>query len=254
MKVYELINESTKNETILANVASELYTKISDIINSGQAPTEVIGKHEFPYTGALGKLRTLVNSKTMGYLYNRLGNITINIDIDSSSPGAISGGKFSDWGGKTQVDLDVKNLVNNNTDSSLISIIVHELKHALDSSLAKGKGSVRKSNKHTTTQDVYLDRKTEINARFSQAAMAMKEQIDKFPGDKISNKELMNTIILPTLHKYDLSNIFKTDSEHPLRGAYTLFGRDSSNMQSVHPMDNKYFRKLISRMYRYANE
>lgn len=258
MKVDELLNESTTGEKIISNIAHELYLKIKQLIESGNTPTESIGGQEFPHSGEIGKLRDLVNTKTLGKLYNRLGQVTIEITADTVSG---NDGTYS-YTNKPVITIEVGKLANHHKDAGMSSVIAHELKHALDDSVTKGirnRGTSKpahltRSHKATTKQDVYLDKEIEINARFTQAAMDMKAQIDKYGGDTISNAVLMSDIILPTLHKWDLSKIFKTTSDNPMRGLYTMFGRDVHGVQSVHPMDNKYFRKLLSRMYKYANE
>lgn len=257
MKVNELLNETSAHETILSNVANELYLKIKELVHSDNPPVEVIGGQEFMYSGEIGKLKELVNSKTLGRLYTRLGQVTIELLYGSNK----NKGEY-DYIGKPVITIFVSDLVETGNDEGMASTLAHELKHALDDSVNKGIRNRHdsktnygmRSNKHTTKQDRYMDQEIEINARFTEAAMVMKKKIDEYGDDKISNSTLMHSIILPILHDFQLSKIFKTTSDNIMRGAYEIFGGNASSIQSVHPMDNKYFRKLLSRMYKYARE
>lgn len=243
MKVYELMESST-NEHIISTIASKLTTAIMDKINS-ESLGDIVMRG-----GNVGTISSLIGSKTTGPLYNRLGKVKIDLyaakdgDMGYASKGQIS---INIYGGKKK---------------TIKSVLVHELKHALeysqtkddahDTMLTPGKGTnkpgdISKDQDFTTA---YHRRGTEINARISQAMQATINAVDKLDGKDISNEKLAE-IILSKLTKYQLQTVFKSNKDTIMT---QVFGRPSPPHGMFHPTDNKQYRKIIGRVFKYVKE
>lgn len=245
MKVYELL-ESTSTERIISSLADDLAA----VLLKKQANGEFTGeRHDLVGTN-VGHLSKLVGSKKMGSLYNRLGKVKVEV---YNSPASDTAGEAR----KGQIDLNL----HNTNQKKLASFAVHELKHVLDYSYTKNDhaGMVKPHKETNNPEDAdkdhdsttkYHRRKTEINARLSQAFKSTLSAIDKLEGKDVSNKELLD-IILSRLTKYELQTIFKSDKQTIMTHA---FGRPVPTNAVFHPTDNKYYRKLINRLYKYAKE
>lgn len=254
MRVQELLTERHEYEDIIQQASSLLADKLVTMAEKDELPSIELGDRTFRGEGELGKLKDLIGSKPLGKLYNRLGNTVVSI----TSSATADKGTFNRFGHGPAIRINLHEIMRNmnrrDGEEEIASTIAHELKHALDDSLSGRrvtgtKFSLRKPVRHASTDDYYSEQ-TEVNARLTQAAREIRQQTTERGGD-ISNDQLMDTIILPTLKKHRLADIFTDDSGNPLRGVYEIFGRPFVH-RSSYPMDNKQFRKIVGRMYDYA--
>lgn len=122
------------------------------------------------------------------------------------------------------------------------SWLTHELRHALDDYLYNitddkpNKGTIlsKPIDDEQDESDAYLKSRTEITARMSQAQNSLTKQITKYNISELSNRRLEN-MVLQALYHYDLVHIF-----------------NNPNSQSPDYMNNKYFKKLLNQLYKYA--
>lgn len=245
MKVYELF-ESNKNEQVINSIASALAPKILKMVRSGKMD-------ELPMTGGkVGTISSILGPKSSGPLYARLGRVRVELFA----------AKHTNTMGEAQKGIMSLNVSGDITQKGLASTIAHELKHVLEYSYTKddAHGTMKKSGKgtnkpgdHPENQDdttKYHRQQTEINARLTQAMRATTNAIDKLGDKPISNEQLGN-LIWSKLAKYQLQMIFKSKKETVMS---QMFGRPSPPNGMFHPTDNKQYRKIIGRVFKYAKE
>jgi len=250
MKVSDILYESHANERIISALADAIATNIMDGIKNGTLPSMKLGDHEIPHTGVIGTVAKLAGSKLTGSLYNRLGKVKVEVFNSKASNNA----------GEAQQGMVAVNTHALRSKTKLASTLVHELKHVLEYSQTKGdhKGMTSK-HKETNEPDSqgdqdhtkqYHRRRTEINARLSQAMKGLTAELDKVDGKKITNEQL-SELIFKQLSKYELQMIFKSGKSTIMS---SIFGSTPPPKSIFHPTDNKYYQKLISRLYSYAKE
>lgn len=240
MKVRDIITESiyedAKDEKRLDVIADELASAIH---RDARLRLQQVrrGEKKIPRKQInLGRIREIVDSKTLSRLYGRLGMLkfiykfTPVKDFDAGKWGA-----HIHWEDK-YIQIDYPYDPDNPRPfppRRMHTSIVHELRHALDYSLSKGhairntpaKGSVKSDD----PRDEYLRQPHEINARVSQAMLAAR---DKLIMDVNSGKK-------PDIDKTIRTALKFNRLDH-------LFGDD--------PNSNKAFRKIYNRMYKYLQD
>jgi len=247
----KIILEDVDAEKRLELIADHIMKAIDDDFGSStQSTTDEAG-----YV-MLGKIKKIVPSSVMSNFFNRLGNITIeyhesNSDID---------GDFNPQMKAITIALKIDQESNIGTPEAVHSVIVHELRHALDYSLSKGKGFNNKLSKYSSDVDSdqeddndgnYHRQNVEINARLSQASLLSKKLLITAmkSGEKIDNSKLKE-IIFTSLDKYKLVHIFKSDND--IANMLKIFGRTIPHVTELTvPLDNKGYRKLVNRMLKY---
>jgi hypothetical protein len=184
----------------------------------------------------VGRIRQIVDSKVLGSLYGRLGMIKIYstpiyVDPDSDD---IGGGEYN-YEDKS-ITLTFPLVYGRRLFQSIHSTIVHELRHALDYSLSKGKSfDNTKMNRHTvdTGEDnsEYHRDPSEINARTSEAMLTARSELIKLykSGTEIDRNSI-NSAIMQAASHHDLIDVF---------------GGESKAMQ------NKAFKKIYNRIFKY---
>lgn len=253
MRVNELLFERHEYEDIIQRAADLLADKLVTMAEEDQLPSLKIGDRELHGEGDLGKLKDLIGSKPLGKLYNRFGNMNVTITSSSVAPKGIYN-RF-ETGPEIRINIHevMSNIDRRGGEEAIASTIAHEMKHVLDDSLSGrrvtgSKFELRRPIKHSA-DDSYYTEQTEVNARITQAAREIRKKVTG--QGRMSNEQLMDSVILPTLKKYNLVEIFTDESGNPMRGVFEIFGRPFV-YRSSYPMDNKQFRKIVGRMYDYA--
>lgn len=236
MKINIIFKETVQDEKRLDVIADQLLKAIRNhVINNKHIEKE----DEIFY---LGKIKDYVNSKVLGPHYNRLGRINFGyyINLDSNDHG------YFDWSIKeitVNYPVEIKNnKIKKPPHNPIHSFIVHELRHALDYSLSKGKAfndelisKASDIDPNDVEYDEYQKLKTEVNARTSQAMLLTRKFIINAinHGESLNNL-LVKDIILDALEQENLINIFQSKQKIP--------------------WDNKSFRQLYKRMLKYAQD
>lgn len=262
MKVSELF-ETAEDETSLQHIATEVQKAViaavaqeDDNVAKGK-PTQRWGQN----TPALelGKLGKLLPPKTLGKLHSRLRGIPVEVDVLKSNTLGSHDPELRDMFLQfTYADLD-----SDGAKKQLYSTIVHELRHALDTSKSKGSAyrNVAKNKRYKETRgrgtkpdaDGYKANFSEINARTSEAMVMARDEIDRLlqQGQKI-DAGYLKSIIFTAMEKKDITSHFKTDM--PMAQNAEVFGRSIRSSEIGNPLDNKQFRRLFNRMYEYAQQ
>lgn len=241
MKLYDIITEDVADEKRLDLIADQLVNIMISHAKRELSDDEML--HVPTHIIPLGRVRQVVDSKTLGPLYGRLGMLKFGYTFFPIDEGRTHA--EVDWQ-KKRITIFVP--VNGRTmrpsmpKMKLHSSIVHELRHALDYSLSKGKAitdkpvkgaSVPKSRKQFGS---YEREAAEVNARASEAMLLVRRYIVQAVnrGRQLNNEQLKK-IIMRSLREKRLTNIFQTETP----------GR---------PTDNKQFRQLFNRMLKYADD
>lgn len=147
---------------------------------------------------------------------------------------------------------------------AILSTIVHELRHRLDDSRSKG-GAYRSKKERVP----YLEQPSEIGARFTQAIADIIGPLkDSFDSGSVMSAHDFVKLFEQAATKYDLMSVFKYDPDSVTElfvdfAKNGIFGRampvdslhsvvksmkPSAEGQPVGPMDDKAYRRLISRV------
>ena len=217
MKLHTILNEDVKSENRLELIADQILSAIDSHFKAhrGEEPEdEFIG---------MGRIHDVVDSKTLGPFYNRLGKIVLFYNKTvTTSDGAFFIGPPKEMVIYYPVVVERGRERLNQTKSHVQSVIVHELRHALDYSLSKGKAFDSKGVRGASGDDGDRDRDrgeyhrtaTEVNARASQAMLQMKRLIVKEinSGNDITNEKLKE-LIMVAMDDAKLVHIFKSTNE-----------------------------------------
>lgn len=268
MKVDELLNETAKDEHRLQLIAKHLIRTIRKEVEKEKKYREQAAKRglppEQPYA-ELGFIKDLIPSKALSDLFNRLGKIKIDVNYGKEAK-EVEG--FFDTE-KKSIELNypanAKNMM-----GDMESTLVHELRHALDSSISAGwalwstpknkktaKDTTHPLNKRDEVQGggdyEYLASPHEINARFSQVQRDITNLIKSKirNNETLSIKDFMNELY-NLLHRRDLGEIYPTkdEKENALRQSGRQIAGYATGMPSK-PLDNKDYRQLLNRAIKY---
>lgn len=178
MKLYELMEmvtllETSKDDQVIENIAHALCNYIIE------NEDEILYPSKKAFALKDKTISQCVGSKVLSHLYNRLRAVEFGVRLShnstvhgeyfphlkaiicyiDSSEGVIHGEQLKI--NREFVFKEVK------------SVIVHEIRHALDASLAGAKGF------DSATTGEYKEQTAEINARFAQAQQATNAELDK---------------------------------------------------------------------------
>jgi len=268
MKVIEIISEGAKDEHRLQLIAKHLMRKIKKEITTNKKSRAEKMKSgqglEKPLT-KMGYIRDIVPKKVLGHLFNRLGRV--NVDVDYSTSENQAGGYF-DSGDNTVEVMWPKN--SNEQMDEIESYIVHELRHALDSSFSSGFALHSKPKDKTPIGDEmhplnrsheeygggdyeYLASPDEINARFSQVQRNITKLIKRNmrTGKPLSIQDFMKQLY-QLLHNEALGEIYPTndEKENALRKTSRAIAGKASEIPSK-PLDSKDYQQLLKRAIKY---
>lgn len=241
MKINELLsplNENPRDQYALENIAGLIADYIKDNSQHGQ---------KSPFVFQLSDI------KGLSHLYPRLRAINVVAFLDSSH--STNAGSFS-----SRFREIVLYDVLNTSPEKLESIIIHELRHALDSSYS--------NKKYVDRSRPYLHSQHEINARFSEALKNINRELRMKGGMDI--EEYLEAFERAAV-KLDLINVFADPkkggdaalwlSQMGPKGMTNVFGRDTptrnlisaytnSSRYSSAITDKKRWNRLLSRVYK----
>lgn len=248
MKLYDILIEDIKPEQRLINISQHLAKAIYKEAN--EMEEYVTSKYPVgEQYGFLDKIRDIVDSKVLGPFYGRLGMINVFISFDTVDE---NGEEIDDnahvrvpAGKETVAELTVFYNVGKGDSkrvqfTDLHETILHELRHALDFSITKGKGHITTPRKGTTGEYGHYDDfrfPHEINARVTGAMVVVRTSVvDEFVNNNTPKKDIdIDSIIRQALDDENLVDIFKT------KGKSEEF-----------PFYNKTFRQIYNRVLKYA--
>jgi hypothetical protein len=233
MKILDILIEDVKSERRLELIADQILSAIDTHFKAhrGEEPEdEFIG---------LGRINDVVDSKTLGPFYNRLGKIVLFYNKTvTTADGEFYIGPPKEMVIYYPVIVERGKERLNQTKSHVQSVIVHELRHALDYSLSKGKAFDSKGVRGASEADPDRDRDrgeyhrtaTEVNARTSQAMLQTKRLMVNAmnSGEELNNAKLKE-LILKAMDDAKLVHIFKST-------------------------DEKAFKQLFNRIFKYAQD
>ncbi len=236
MKVAEILSESAKDEQRLQLIARELIQTINkDIAEEMQyrVGNARNGRKPEPPIVDLGFIKELVPPKTLGHLHNRLNRVKVRVNFGREVKN-IAGVFHS---GDNLLELFYP--MNSESKSNFLeSIVVHELRHALDSS--KSKRWALHSKPKAKEGDPYLAAPHEINARFSQMQRELTQLIQQ---DMQSERPLDIKTVMGQIHdllqKWHIVQVFPSKNEI------------SGSTPEGKPLDNKNYRQILKRSIKY---
>lgn len=253
MKVAEILTESAKDEHRLQLIAKHIVRKIKNEVAQEEKYREQDIKRgvrpEAPVI-ELGAIKDNIPTKALSDLFGRLGRIKMDVNFGKEIKDA--GGWFDN--GTNTIEINYPFGASENIDK-IESVIVHELRHALDNSKSKGwalhstaKSSGDKNhplNKAAAAvgsdagYDYYAE-PSEINARFSQVLQELTRIIKK---DMRSGRPMGINNIMAQIHellqKYELVSVFP--SKKVIAGA----------TPEDKPLDNKDYQQILKRAIKY---
>jgi len=236
MKVSEILSESTKDEQRIQVIAQQLIQTIDkDIAEEMQyrADDARSGQKPEPPETDLGKIVDLVPPKTLGHLHNRLSRVNVKVNF---------GREVKDIAGTFHSGSNILELFypmgSESKSDFLESIVVHELRHALDSSKS-GQWAMHSKPK-SKEGDPYLAAPHEINARFSQMQRELTQLIqqDAQSGRSLDIKDVMGQIH-DLLQKWHIVQVFPSKNEI------------SGGTPEGKPLDNKDYQQILKRAIKY---
>jgi len=248
MKLRHIITEDVKTEQRLVDISQHL----AKAIYKEASGMEEYVTSKYPVGeryGFLDKIRDIVDSKVLGPFYGRLGMINVFVSFDTVDENGEEINKNADVtvpaGKETVAELTVfynagKGDSKRVQFTDLHETILHELRHALDFSITKGKGHISTPRKGTTGEYGHYDDfrfPHEINARVTGAMAAVRTYIvDAFVNNNIPKKDIdIDEIIRQALDDENLVDIFKTKGE-----------------SEKFPFYNKNFRQIYNRVLKYT--
>lgn len=259
MKILDILREDVKDERRLDLIGDRLFSAI----NSHFRKQDDSDEDEDGFI-SLGSIQDLVSSKILGPLTNHLGEINFFYHKNrKKADGEFSVGPPRELTIFYPVRITGGKVFPRSNKEYIHSVIVHELRHALDYSLSKGKAfntkQIRSPSKVSSNLDnkgLYQRQSLEVNARASQAMLLLKKLIDDaVDANKKIDNEMLKTFIFRALDKNKLIHIFKTDNDFVKPIRLTALGQTTGQDNDFTiPLDNKGFRKLFNRLLKYAQD
>lgn len=253
MRVKDILTEGPKDEHRLQLIGRYLLRAINKEVADARKYQEMDvrrGVRPEPPFVDMGYIKDIIPNKVLSHLYNRIGSVKLTVDFGREVKQV--DGEFD----FTTKEINIRYPANSKDIQKYIeSIIVHELRHALDSSLSRGwamadqpKSKFKDVENPQHPVNVrggdypYLALPHEINARFSQAQQAITSMIRQAAraGYDLTVKDM-----LASLHdifdNYSLTDIFPSNAPEQIVG--------STNPRK--PLDNKDYQQLIKRAIKY---
>lgn len=253
-----------KIQHIIEDVGTEKrLAVIADYIVQGIFAHFRENKDDIDEWNDIGKLKDIVPSKVLGKEYGRLRAIGVNYYTTANGNQAEFDPYHKEINIRFPVSIvDGKVRLGHNKEA-LQSAAIHELRHAMDYSLSKGKAfsgaATRRASANTGDEgDLgdYHREAAEINARASEAMLSIRKTITDMvsSGNEVPTAEL-KSIIYAAMDEFGLVHVFDSKNEFTKSVKFTLFGRAAvRNNDAMVPLDNKGFRKLFNRMLKVAQD
>jgi len=251
MKVTEIISETAKDEHRLQLIAKYIVRKIKNEVAQEEkyrAQDAKRGLKPEPPFLELGALKDNIPTKALSDLFGRLGRIKLDVNFGKEIKGAAG------WFDNETNTIEINYPFGAEKELEKIeSVIVHELRHALDNSKSRGwalhatpkskAGAEHPLNKAASSDEFgydYFAEPAEINARFSQVLQELTGIIKK---DMRSGGNLTINNVMAQIHellqKHELVSVFP--SKKAIAGG-TPEGK---------PLDNKDYQQILKRAIKY---
>ncbi len=231
MKIKHILTEDVRTEKRLDLIADALLDAIKESIQSSNV------KSKFGKLNSVGTIGELVFPGLLGEFKEFLSPIRVAYTFDPEEE-KVDGVYYS----QTQMIVITHPKAGNRVMYGLLhSTLVHELRHAVDDMLSQGKALVDKRAKRSSSPSPdeedgeYFRYPHEINARASEAMLLVKRYLMRaYNEDMKIDSNLIKTAIIHSLEDKHLVKVFKSNQDIPF--------------------DNKDFKKLFNRMYKYAED
>ena len=256
MRLNEIICENSSEQQILIDIANKFVERW--IVHPGSE--DLIKKVGKVHT-KIGSLRNIAGKETLGPLDKLIGGNRVFLQLDGdylvTDDGKLAAGIFhAAESANSVIELcwppaqgmqraanvqGIGFLHPAEAKTQIKSTMVHELRHALDwaKSARRATGNERTSKGTNKQSKDYQGLTGEINARFSEAMITLKRQLDgeRFTGNgSMGNEEDIMDTIRFAFNEAGLIAIWKS-------------GKGDPNF----PLNNKGFRRLVVRALNYAN-
>lgn len=260
MRLRDLLLEAPRDELVLQQIARAILKYIVDFVASNAG-------HDAPVIPK-GKLGKILPKGIWGHLYNTFAHTDLRVILEVNPYSSVSSSPTDGRYYPTINALNIYGVVDGKgllyNQDAILSNITHELRHRLDD--VRSKGRMFKSKKEQTE---YLKQPSEINARFSQAMAdivgKLRESFDS--GSVMSVQEFIKEFEVVSV-KYHLMDVFEYDPDGATQSflyfaTKGIFGHPTPpdqvhsmsqdafkvpSDQPIGPMNDKQYRRLISRV------